>query len=165
MSHQSVVFTLFSQYLCCERRPDATLQGIPALRPRTRFWVFPRRVIGIAFILTDRVLQKSVQVLNLGLFPQVVLVPRRTPFIVGLPDQAPFILVSSHCELHIEVTVFTCQTATNYQFRMSNNVERAATPYGFFLRRFTSVMIAGLNQSVARANNDSRRSQSQDRRR
>ena len=24
----------------CERRPDATLQGTPALSPRTRFWVF-----------------------------------------------------------------------------------------------------------------------------
>ena len=38
-------------------------------------------------------------------------------------------------------------------------MERAVFPNGFFLRRFTSVMIAGLNRSVARANNDESRSQ------
>ena len=33
------------------------------------------------------------------------------------------------------------------------------SPDDFFLRRFTSVMIAGINRSVARANNDKSRSQ------
>ena len=35
-------------------------------------------------------------------------------------------------------------------------VERAVFPDGFSLRQFTSVMIAGLNRSVARANNGSK---------
>ena len=43
-------------------------------------------------------------------------------------------------------------------------VECAVSPDGFFLRQFTSVMIAGRNRSVAHANNGSKRSQVQDRR-
>ena len=46
----------------------------------------------------------------------------------------------------------------------SNSVERAVFPDGFSLRQFTSVMIAGRNRSVARANNGSRMVPVQDRR-
>ena len=43
-------------------------------------------------------------------------------------------------------------------------MERAVSLDGIFLRQFTSVMIAGRNRSVARANNGSKRSQAPDRR-
>ena len=78
-----------------------------------------------------------------------------------------------HCT-HVLLTQYAdhlCNNAMKRQYTDLSSascnvvaVERTVSPDGFFLRQFTSVMIAGRNRSVAHANKSSKRSQVQDRR-